>query len=586
METFATLALPGTYVGPAGPLVGRLVANTELLKALFRYGGFQRYCFFVGEAADREALHQLFVEPGHIAPERLLMPNLLELPGALRAGALSVLHHAAHVDQFFDLIWLRDRYATHTVPVTGQIHSLSYPRLMSSYARGLLHPPGAGDAIFCSSQAGREAVERSFAAAAAALAGWKGAGGAPGDAPAEASGRLTCELPVVPLGVDVAALQGGEREATRDRLRIPRDALVVLALGRFTEYDKMDLFPLLEVFARVRARRPAGQRPLHLLLAGARQGTKTPEMLALWAKAFGVADHLTLSIDFADGDKRHLLAAADLFASPCDNLQETFGISVIEALAAGLPAVVSDFDGYKDSVTPEVGVRVKTRLQSDLSFLTEIAPLLYERPLHLLLGQSVEVDLVELEAALFSLCADDARRAEMSRRARQRARDHYDWSVVIPALEAVWSRLAARPHRSIGNPERVPVPSGDGLLSASRAPSLHTEAPAGGAPHHPLAMSFGEIFAHYPSERIDPARLVRRSELARSLCATHNGYVIYPELKNVFSGDDVMAALAMVGDAAVPLGTLIEAIAPRFPWAPGWRASSTATWLLKHGLLR
>ena len=71
MDTFATLALPGTYVGPAGqPLVGRLVANTELLKAFFRHASFARYCFFVGEAADREALHQLFVEPGHLAPER------------------------------------------------------------------------------------------------------------------------------------------------------------------------------------------------------------------------------------------------------------------------------------------------------------------------------------------------------------------------------------------------------------------------------------------------------------------------------------------------------------------------------------
>ena len=141
-------------------------------------------------------------------------------------------------------------------------------------------------------------------------------------------------------------------------------------------------------------------------------------MLALWAKLFGVADAVTFSVDFADGDKRHLLAAADLFVSPCDNLQETFGISVVEAMAAGLPAIVSDFDGYKDTVTPEVGVRVTTRWNPDQSFLSEIGPLLYERPLHLLLGQSVEVDLGELEEAIVALAADDRRRAEMSRRAR------------------------------------------------------------------------------------------------------------------------------------------------------------------------
>lgn len=548
METFATLALPGTYVGPAGqPLVGRLVANTEFLKALFRHGSFARYCFFVGEAADKESLHQLFVEPGHLTPDRMVTPNLLEIPAALAAGAVSVLHHAAHVDQLFDLVWLRDRHARTAVPVTGQIHSLSYPRTMQSYARGMLHPPGAGDAIFCSSSAGRLAVEKSFAAAASALTG---AGGA--------ARPLACELPVIPLGVDVAALRGGDRTGTRARLGIPQDAVVLLALGRFTEYDKMDLFPLVQVFARARARRAAGARPLHLLLAGARQGTKTPEMLALWAKVFGVADALTLVIDFAEGDKRNLLAAGDLFVSPCDNLQETFGLSVVEAMAAGLVPIVSDFDGYKDTVTFEVGIRVTTRWNPDQSFLSEMGPILYERPLHLLLGQSVEVDLAELEEAVVTLAADDHRRAEMSRRAAEHARTHFDWRAVIGSYEAVWRRLSAHPRP----PTRPP------------------------AALHPLAMSFGEIFSHYPSEASAPSRLLSRSDVARALCDTHNGYVIYPELKNVFSGDDVMAALAAVGAGQVAAGELARSLEGRFAWAPAWRASALVTWLIKHGLLR
>src|SRR6185369_14631431 len=100
---------------------------------------------------------------------------------------------------------------------------------------------------------------------------------------------------------------------TRTRLGIPADAIVLLSLGRFTEYDKMDLFPLVQAFARARARRLPGAPPLFLLLAGARQGTRTPEMLALWARAFGVADAVKLEVDFAAGDKPHLLAAADLF---------------------------------------------------------------------------------------------------------------------------------------------------------------------------------------------------------------------------------------------------------------------------------
>ena len=44
------------------------------------------------------------------------------------------------------------------------------------------------------------------------------------------------------------------------------------------------------------------------------------------------------------------LAAADLFCSPADNLQETFGLSVLEAMASSLPVVASDWNGYRDLV--------------------------------------------------------------------------------------------------------------------------------------------------------------------------------------------------------------------------------------------
>lgn len=551
MKTFGALAMPGAFLGPGGQtFMGRLVANTEFMRALFRHGGFDDYCFFVGENGDRDALQHVFVEPGFVEPARLRTRNLLELPRALGAGELSVLHHSAHVDQFPDLVWLRDRHvpaSAPAVPVTAQIHSLSYPRMMASYLRTAVHPPGPNDAIFCSSHAGRDAVQRSLAAARAALSRL-GAQPPP----------MTCALPVVPLGIDVERLQGGERAATRARLGIPGDAVVVLGLGRFTEYDKMDLFPLLQVFARVLARRAPGQPPLRLLLAGARQGTRTPEMLGLWAQALGIGQAVVLHVDFPDDDKRHLLAAADLFVSPCDNLQETFGISVIEALAAGLPAIVSDFDGYKDTVTPDVGVRVPTRWNPDLAFVSDLAPLLYERPLHLLLGQSVEVDLSALEAALHELCADSARRDDMSRRAAARARALYDWRAVIPQYEAVWQTLAATPRAPLA--PRPPVPD-----------------------RHPLAMDFGEIFASFPTEALSPSRPLRPSALARTLCVDQNGYVVYPELRNVFTNEDVLAALSLASPSTT-LAALTAALASRYP-GEAWRITFLTTWLIKHGLL-
>ena len=43
-----------------------------------------------------------------------------------------------------------------------------------------------------------------------------------------------------------------------------------------------------------------------------------------------------------------------MFCSLPDSVEETFGIVPIEAMAAGLPVVVSDWDGYKDTVRDNV----------------------------------------------------------------------------------------------------------------------------------------------------------------------------------------------------------------------------------------
>jgi glycosyltransferase involved in cell wall biosynthesis len=552
-RTFATIAPPGTFLGEVaaggtGLVVGRAVANTEFMRALVRWGSFDRFVFFVGEGGDVAALEQQFVASGILPRDRLELPHLLALPDVMAAGALDVLHLGALAGTMSDLVWLRDRYAPRALPITAQIHSLSYPRFLLDYLKAQLHPPGAGDAIICSSRAGRAAVEACFADAAAAL-GQLGA-----DVPAP-----VCALPIVPLGVDVDRMQGGDRRRTRQRLGLPKDATVVLGIGRFTEYDKMDVFPLLQAF-RAAGERIADRaaRP-YLLLAGARQGTKTPEMIQLWAKLLGIADRVVLDIDFPEAEKPHLLAAADVFVSPSDNLQETFGLSVIEAMAAGLPVVASDFDGYKDTVSDEVGIRVPTRMAATLDRIVETSTLLYERPLHLLLGQALEIDLPALENALHALVTDRGLRDRMAKNASARARANYDWKVVIGGYERLWNELA-----------------GDG---SKRPPTRQLR-----GVHPPLAMRFDHVFASFPSGPVDPQRTLARTPLSRVLASGRNQYLIYPELRHVFGDADVLALLDQA-ERPVTVAALAAADGAARPQLAPWRRSHAIAWLIKHGLL-
>ncbi|MFZ5444006.1 MAG: glycosyltransferase family 4 protein [Myxococcota bacterium] len=534
MRTLGMLATPGTWSTPGGPLVGRTVANAQFLKALLRHSRFDEISLFIGETNDLPALEKLTAD-WNVPEERLAAYTVWQLPELLARGRLDVLHHASHVERLYDLLAARDRFATRTVPVTGQIHSLSYPRFHQELARHLLVRPGAADALFCSSTAGRGVIEKSLARVEREAQAVGFAGALP-----------RWNLPVVPLGVEVDALTGGDREATRRALNVPPEACLVTCLARFTESDKLDLFPMLRVLERLVHQPTAGAPPIYLLLAGARQGTKTPEMLELWARHLGVFDRLRLKIDFADAEKRDLLAASDLFVSPVDNVQETFGQSVIEAMAAGLPVVVSDFDGYKDTVDDEVGVRVPTRLNADWTELSELAALLYERPLHLVLGQSVEVELEPLERALRELAVDAARRAKLGKAALARAKERFDWEVVIGRYEYEWRRLANSGAKPSGRP-------------------------------HPLQLDYGDFFGHFTTGGAAPARRVVRGPKASE-------FVIYPELKHLFVEEDVKALLqATTGPRT--LAELEEQMRARLEDRRPWIAGFVVGWLMKQGLL-
>lgn len=500
------------------------VANAPLLKALLRYSSFEELALFIGETADLPALEQL-TEGWNVPEERLAAYTIWQLPELLSRGRVDVLHHTSHVDRLPELLAARDRYAMKTVPVTGQVHSLS---LHQELARHLLIRPSASDALFCSSTAARGVIERSFNR----LELEAQAAGMPGPLP-------RWDLPHVPFGIEVDEVTGGDRIATRKSLELPDDACLITCFARFTE---LDLFPLLRVLERLVNEPSPGAPPVYLLLAGEKQGTKTPEMLELWARHLGVHGRLRLEVDFAEAEKKHLLAATDLFVSPGDDVHERLDPSVLEALAAGLPVVASDLGGHRDTVDDTVGVRVPTRLNADWAELSELAALLPERPLHLALTQSIEVELAPLESALRALISDRDRREKLGRAAAQRAKEHFDWSVVIPKYEYEWHRLAATGAKPRGEP-------------------------------HPLRLDASALVNHF-----DASRTVVRSARATD-------FVIYPELKHLFVEEDVRALLINTTEPRT-LAELEAEMTARLGDRRPWVARFVVGWLMKQGLLQ
>jgi phosphatidylinositol alpha-mannosyltransferase len=150
--------------------------------------------------------------------------------------------------------------------------------------------------------------------------------------------------------------------------------------------------------------------------------------LPVLLEAFGeLRDRATLDLVGPDGEfgdgvtahgrvddrrRRDLLARAGVLCAPSLHA-ESFGLVLLEAMAAGVPVVASDLPGYRAVLPPECGVLVPPG------------------------------DAASLARALRSVLDDDALRAR-ARSAGPAAAVRYDWAHVADRILALYAKAAAR----------------------------------------------------------------------------------------------------------------------------------------------
>lgn len=159
-------------------------------------------------------------------------------------------------------------------------------------------------------------------------------------------GELPGEWKVVHPGVDVAkfAHDPKAREEVRALHRIRPDEIVVLFVGM--NFGPKGLGRLMEGFAELRRRTP--EQSAKLLVVG-RGPVPAFERKA---RELGVANDVIFAGPQSKGIERYY-SAADAFALLSEF--DTFGMVVFEAMAAGLPVIVSDRMGVRDLIDPSRG---------------------------------------------------------------------------------------------------------------------------------------------------------------------------------------------------------------------------------------
>ena len=552
----------------SGPtLMGRQAANEGFLKAWFKHSGHRE--FWCLARFKEEA--QIFARIGEAVHSGRTNP-----PG-YRWLSQNSIHRVAEIGtaylpgpQVADVAWMRRRNPQAQATgfsIVGMTHTSCELPIQDALANMLTAPVYPWDAQICPSQSVQTMVQRLLDDEAAWLHEHTGA---------VCANRP--QLPIVPLGVDCDALdlnpaaKAQHRQHWREHWGLNPSEVCVLYMGRLDLRTKANLYPMLDALELAAQSLRERQGPqLSLVLAGwfASEWDETTLRAAVMQACPSVR------VIFEDGRTPEARAgvwhAADVFSSLVDNIQETFGLTPIEAMAAGLPVVVTDYDGYRESVREGIdGFRIRTwqpAAGQGLDLIDAHADAISGYRDYVSKASAyVGIDIAQAAAAYAQLALDPALRQRMGEQGRQRARTQYDWAGLVPRYMDLFSEL--------------------GRLR--QAAVTVTQGPHSIGARHPRRSDPYHSFSHYPSATLGPGLILRPGPLLSPNAAERETQLATmlerPVYQNIKSQLDVVWIKALLSEVAShPSGK---------PWPFGDPVDGKAAtdrqigWLIKTGMVQ
>ncbi|QQA42731.1 glycosyltransferase family 4 protein [Pelagovum pacificum] len=498
-------------------VVGRRSAGQSFLKGWLAHCGAERLSLVTEHANASRELEKLLREMGETRPL-----DIRTLRGPTDFTAFGTIFFPA--PGYMNAAWRRQHFAPQACSLVGITHTVSTRRVMEGLHNLLAEPVEPWDALICTSRAVQSVVRRQFDLEAEYYRQRFGASRVP-----------MPRLPLIPLGVNAADFTRDDRARAgfRQRYDVSEDGFVVLSMGRLTSVEKANMVPLLQVLERMSGK--IG-RPIHFWMAG--WASRDTEKALHERAAKDVAPNVTVRIiDGQDPDvRRRIWSAADVFSLPVDNIQETFGLVPVEAMAAGLPVVMPDWNGFRDTVLhDETGFLIPTRMAPP-GYGTRVAERFAEGTddylRHLsVVQQHTAIDQGAYEAALTALAGDEGLRRQMGAAAVRHVKQRFDWSAVIPQYLALADDLAER--RKGAHPTTPKLASG----------------PAG-----PLEVDPFDLYSDYPTDVLKPTDVVRLvspiDRAAMDALDEVNGRKLY---KRKIISDDVLQAVQAVLSQSGPM---------------------------------
>lgn len=530
--------------------VGIDVATREFIRAFFRSAAQEQFpCVCPTDSAL--ALFRQYAKEERMDPERCIGTNQNDADALEQAGHLfrydpGILKH----------IWTRRQFGQRRYSVSGLVHASSTDSVMDTVGQYVTAPTQSWDALICPSNSIKSAV-------LTVIEHWQDY------IKARTGGDFDCpmQFPVIPLGTNTRHFDTitGEQQRSeqREALELDDDEIAILYAGRLNFIAKAN--PLALMLGVERAAIET-KTPIRLIFCG--YFNDELNEIAFKEAAAAACNLATVSFirhgdkDFPDG----FWAGADIFCSLVDNIQESFGLTPIEAMASGLPVIVSDWDGYRETVRDGVdGYTIPTLaprkgLGDDLAYRYFSGQSNYGDYLGAT-QQSTAVDIDALVGALKGLIENPGLRRTMGAAGKDRANAEFAWPKIILAYEELWHELTDR-----------------------RSSDTESAPKKDEAPFHPSFPDPFDMFEKFPthhfSENGEIELIIKNWSEAMKLISLKTGFVYAESLIEIEELPFLMGHLEP--GAPIPIKVLADLL-PKLNTSDLLR---TLNWLTKLGICR
>ena len=467
-DRFAFHYTPDGYSTPASHLMGHRAADAGLLRAVAAAPGLAAVGCFAGGRAHADDAERLLRDHGFAGQVEWIAQDRPQ--DLARFGTLY--HPAPAIER---LAWRRLGIGERRYSLCGIAHATAGHAAMTNLADLLVAPVRSWDAVICTSRVVRDTVRRVLERQAEYLGARLGAQ------------RFELpQLPLIPLGVHAADFDAdaARRAGARRHLDIDDGDIAFLCAGPLSFHAVAHPQQMLAALGKL----AQNGRRVHLVLCGGDADDAAGKALREAAAQLCPSVHLCVADGRTAAQRTDALAAADVFLSLADNVQESFGLAPLEAMAAGLPCIVSDWNGYRDIVRDGVdGYRIPTVMPgagAGLDLAQRHDDGADSHDLYCAhVSQAVALDGEALARACARLAGDAGLRRTLGGNGRQHVRDQFDWTIVFGRYRALWSELDERRR-----------------ADAALGPALPAAVPDRLDPF--------EAFATYPSMQITPASTV------------------------------------------------------------------------------